>query len=36
LSAETRAFLGVALDRAVTGEMRIEGKREEAAQELRH
>ncbi len=29
LSAETRAFLGLALDRIVTGEMRIEGKLEE-------
>ncbi|MGQ0531893.1 MAG: PA2169 family four-helix-bundle protein [Caulobacteraceae bacterium] len=30
LSAETRAFLGVALDRLVSGEQRIEGKLEEA------
>jgi uncharacterized protein (TIGR02284 family) len=29
LSAETRAFLGLALDRIVNGEMRIEGKLEE-------
>lgn len=31
VSAETRAFLGVALDRVVSGEMRIVGKREEVA-----
>ena len=35
ISAETRAFLGVALDRAVTGEMQIEGVREEAKPEQR-
>ena len=29
VSAETRAFLGVALDRVTSGEMRITGKREE-------
>lgn len=30
LTAETRAFLGVALDRIVSGEQRIEGKLEQA------
>jgi hypothetical protein len=30
LSAEVRAFLGLALDRIVNGEMRVEGQVEEA------
>lgn len=33
VSADTRAFLGVTLDRAVTGEMRIEGKVEQVQSE---
>ena len=34
VSAETRAFLGVVLDRVVSGEMRIAGKREEVEQRV--
>ncbi|WP_395645422.1 PA2169 family four-helix-bundle protein [Terricaulis sp.] len=36
LSADTRAFLGVALDRLVSGEQRIEGKLEEVKHGGRH
>jgi uncharacterized protein (TIGR02284 family) len=35
VSADTRAFLGVVLDRIVSGEMRIVGKREEVEQRAR-
>jgi uncharacterized protein (TIGR02284 family) len=34
VSADTRAFLGVVLDRIVSGEMRIAGKREELEQRV--
>ncbi len=35
VSAEVRAFLGLSLDRIVSGEMRIEGKLEEVEQKTR-
>jgi uncharacterized protein (TIGR02284 family) len=35
VSADTRAFLGVVLDRVVSGEMRIAGKREEVQHRAR-